>query len=136
MYYSHLWRKPSYLKELLKLERLVFTAVAYLISVLRYLDLFDMLITPPHTLRKSSTFLSLVLQLNRSNVCNPSNSINKLLVCWFSTSGYINTHANNLRLKWDTREYILDSWLQHVCDRPLNNTNIIISVINFNINMD
>ena len=87
MYYSHLWRKPSYLKELLKLERLVFTAVAYLISVLRYLDLFDMLITPPHTLRKSSTFLSLVLQLNRSNVC------------WFSTSGYINTHANNLRLK-------------------------------------
>ena len=31
------WRRPSYLKERLK----VFTDLAYLTSVLRYLDLFD-----------------------------------------------------------------------------------------------
>ena len=50
----------------------------------------------------------------------------------------IDTIRNRIELKKATLKPTksLDSWLQHVCDRPLNNTNIIISAINFNINMD
>ena len=70
---------------------MIFTAVVYLISVLRYLDWFDMWITPPYTSHCIMTYQKIkyifeIIPLNRFNVC------------WFSASGNAHTHMHSF--KW------------------------------------